>query len=548
MADQPHSTAPAEFSPGNGDELALDAAPGPEAVPAMTLGSVDYPTGFYVEQTPVHLRYVAALHGAPMPPIDGRFDYCELGCGPGETVTMLAAAHPEGRFIGIDLMPAHIEYARKVVDSAQLTNVQLITADVMEFDVSSVPDFDFITMHGLYSWVPEPVQGALREFMRSKLKPDGLAYVSYNAMPGWSAVEPLRHFFVQIAERLEGDVTGKVRQILEMLVQLEQGDAPFFQENPVARQKLQRLLEADVRYVAHEFLGANWQPLYVEQMHEDMERAGLSYLGDADIQGSVLDPVASLELGGVIADSTDRRTRESLVDFALNRFFRRDVFKKSADSKARPGGAALDDILLGTTIPSIQLPERVNVSDNLALDWSGPWYDRVRALLAYRVFSVAELLADPELAEIPVPEALERLKRLTIGGFFAPFASREVRPPQQPFDRVRAVPRLNEVRLEQFDWKQSFVSLSSSVSGSVVGLNKLEAAFLLGLRHEDAVSWVQAQMRDRGMNIHKTAQGGGQGDVVEDEGETLEALREAFEQFTTHKLPKLAYMGVVEGY
>ena len=56
------------------------------------------------------------------------------------------------------------------------------------------------------SWVGPPKRKALIDFAAAKLKPGGLLYVSYNALPGWAAVEPLRQLIARSRGALaEGD-------------------------------------------------------------------------------------------------------------------------------------------------------------------------------------------------------------------------------------------------------------------------------------------------------------------------------------------------------
>ena len=86
--------------------------------------------------------------------------------------------------------------------AARLDNVPFIEADLADLDdraLDRLPEFDLITVHGVWSWVSEPVrEGVLRLLMR-RLKPGGLVVVTYNALPGAAAglalarlIRPLR--------------------------------------------------------------------------------------------------------------------------------------------------------------------------------------------------------------------------------------------------------------------------------------------------------------------------------------------------------------------
>jgi tRNA G46 methylase TrmB len=55
---------------------------------------LEYGSGFYKEQAPSHLRLACLLLGVESLPVDAGFTYCELGCGDGTTLLILAAANP----------------------------------------------------------------------------------------------------------------------------------------------------------------------------------------------------------------------------------------------------------------------------------------------------------------------------------------------------------------------------------------------------------------------------------------------------------------------
>src|SRR5579864_1909786 len=69
-----------------------------QAEAAGYLTDVPYVRQFCKELAPPWLRAAAALNGFSPPPGDS-FDYLELGCGTGDTLNTLAAAHPRARFL-----------------------------------------------------------------------------------------------------------------------------------------------------------------------------------------------------------------------------------------------------------------------------------------------------------------------------------------------------------------------------------------------------------------------------------------------------------------
>ena len=51
-----------------------------------------------------------------------------------------------------------------------------------------LPDFDFIGLHGIWSWISDENRAVIVDFIRRKLKVGGVLYISYNTQPGWAAI------------------------------------------------------------------------------------------------------------------------------------------------------------------------------------------------------------------------------------------------------------------------------------------------------------------------------------------------------------------------
>ena len=163
--------------------------------------SIDYTSGFYPGLSPLSQNFSLLLRGiAPVQLADG-FSYCELGCGHGFSTTLLAAANPKGSFWGVDFNPAHVASAERLAAAARVENVTFLEQSFAEVLTASMPRLDFIALHGVWSWISGENRRAIIDFINAKLKPGGVVYISYNALPGWAAHAPLRQLLV---ERLRG--------------------------------------------------------------------------------------------------------------------------------------------------------------------------------------------------------------------------------------------------------------------------------------------------------------------------------------------------------
>jgi SAM-dependent methyltransferase len=152
------------------------------------VSNIDYPAAFFREQSPTHLSFACVLNGYEPVPLDGHFTYMELGAGQGLTANILAASHPRGEFYAVDFSPSQVAASRQLSSAAQLHNLTLLENSFAELAAGKValPQLDFITMYGVYSWVDADNRRHIADFINRYLKPGGIVYLNYNAMPGWT--------------------------------------------------------------------------------------------------------------------------------------------------------------------------------------------------------------------------------------------------------------------------------------------------------------------------------------------------------------------------
>jgi methyltransferase-like protein/SAM-dependent methyltransferase len=282
---------------------------------------VPYPSFSYPQTHPDRLATLARLFGMEPAPVE----HCrllELGCASGGNLVPMAVTLPRSEFVGIDLSARQIADGQEAVARLGLKNVALGHVDLTEVPTPFGP-FDYIIAHGIYSWVPSPVQDKILSICRSSLAPQGVAYVSYNTLPGWHGRGTVRDL-MRYHTRQTADPHERVRQARNVLTLLAGCPLrPGYLQ--LLKEEQERLGDRPDPFLLHDQLADVNDPVY---FHEFIERVGqqqLQYLAEAEISTMTArrlgpDVAAALErLGGDLLGS------EQYLDFVTNRPFRQTL-------------------------------------------------------------------------------------------------------------------------------------------------------------------------------------------------------------------------------
>ncbi len=256
--------------------------------------------------------------------------WCDLGCGQGYTTNIVAAANSETRAFGFDFNPAHIANARALASDAGLANVDFREASFQELLAdATLPEFDVMCMHGILSWVSPENRRALVALARKRLKPGGLLYISYDCMPGWAGLAPLRRILARHFGPGRGTpAPAAVERALAFADELRAQDPRFHRMFPLVEAQLARLRTTPRDYLAHEILTRDWEAFTFSEVASDLAEAKLAYVGSAHLLDGLdrlnFTPQQMDWLGGL----ADPVLAETSRDMLLGRQFRRDLFVK----------------------------------------------------------------------------------------------------------------------------------------------------------------------------------------------------------------------------
>jgi SAM-dependent methyltransferase len=381
--------------------------------------SAAYVDTFFRELSPAWLSYVAALHGLDACSLDRPFTYIDLGCGLGQSAIVNAGAYPHGEFHACDFNPSHIEAGRAYAAAVGIGNVQFHQSSFEELLSRDLPSFDFVVLHGVYSWIDAVARHAVRQFIQQRLKSNGLVYLSYNCMPGWAAETPLRRLFVELAAAEAGTLQEKAERGLQKLQRLCDAKLGYFNLHPAAQGAVNAYGKQPSEYLVHEFLTETWQPFYSIDVADEMRQLGLRCVGSATLVDNHDALTMESRIMSSIAGLDTQRERQLAADFAMNRYFRRDVFaRQDGAADARHFGRAV----IGRPETADPIPHQIRVPRGV-VSFQRTFVDELRERMSHGSMHVDDLVGSMRGgAERGQAEILRNLTFLVAAGVLTPFA------------------------------------------------------------------------------------------------------------------------------
>lgn len=315
----------------------------------MTTASYDqlpYKTLPHREANPSRLAAIARVLGIDAPSV-GACSVLEIGCGTGGNLIPLAERFPESRFVGFDLSGRHIQDAQRRVAELGFKNITFQQADACAFSYES-GQFDYILCHGVYSWVPTDVQKKILALIRGALSPRGVAYVSYNVLPGWyqrGAVRDILSFgsSLSASDRVETRVHDAL-EFLHLVASSRRGEGDLY--GTYLREACERLEQSDASYIAHEYIEEFNNPCTFKDFINETAAVGLQFLSESKPVFSSLSDIAPQAQAFVNELGDDVVLREQTLDLLRNRAFRETLLCHAQhDIKRDLRASALRDVI-----------------------------------------------------------------------------------------------------------------------------------------------------------------------------------------------------------
>jgi len=236
---------------------------------------IPYTYGYQPDLDPVRMERALRAAGIEPPVVATA---CELGYGQGLSLAIHAVAGG-ARWYGTDLNRVHAATLRGLVADTD-ARIEACAQTFGEFFArADLPVFDFVGAHGVWSWVSAANRDRIVAFLQRRLRPGGVLYLSYNALPGWAPMLPLRDLLMRSVQAAPAamPLAERIEQALRDVAMRLARDPSFEEMYPGIEAELRAIRGKRAAYLAHEFFNRDWAPMHPEEVAATLCRAGLRF-------------------------------------------------------------------------------------------------------------------------------------------------------------------------------------------------------------------------------------------------------------------------------
>ena len=494
------------------------------------VADIGYTYGYYNELNPLRVR-LAFLNAGLVYPEFGTA--CELGFGQGLSANMHAAASGAAWY-GTDFNPSQAAFAQDLA-RASGTEAKLFDESFAEFASREMPDFDYIGLHGIWSWISDENRQVILDFVRRKLRVGGVLYVSYNTQPGWAAFAPMRHLMTEHARVLGSDGVGTVGRVdgaIGFAQKLLATDPLFAKANPAVTDRMKQVAGQNRHYLAHEYFNRDWQPMHFASMAEMMSTAKLDYACSANYTDHVDSINLTQTQSAMLKEIPDPMFRQTVRDFMVNVQFRKDYWVRGPQRMSaleQQQTLMSQRVMLTTHRDEVSLKIK-GVMGEATMQESiyAPFLD---ALADYRPHKLGDI--GRRLKELNVARMLEVVLMLSGIGHLV-WVQEEVVISQAK----QRTDKLNHHLMQRARTSGDIAYLASPVSGGGVPVSRFNQLFLLAWieGHKQVEDWAKFAWQTLSSQNQKIVKNGKPLDTAQ---ENLAELTEQAKTFSLKVLPIL---------
>jgi 2-polyprenyl-3-methyl-5-hydroxy-6-metoxy-1,4-benzoquinol methylase len=386
------------------------------------------------------LESTASLFGmTPAPPPVARV--LELGCGTGANLMPLAVEYPQARIVGCDTARSAIESARAMADALAVGNADFRHASITDVD-EGWGEFDYILCQDVFSWVAPELQRRILDILSRNLAPQGVGYVSHDALPGWHLHEVARGMMQYHTRHLaeQRATIDQARALLSLAAEVQDQRSSTYAT--LIRDEyclLSTIPDAELYHL----LSEPHRSFYFHEFIDELQGATLQWITDA---GPVMCESWLPESAHTLLPQSQTLERQQYIDYLVNCTFRRAmVCRNDVQISPRPDPRVLRRFCFG-------LSAGARVEHGVGREGTLVRTDRGELVTSDPVVREALCVLDdarPELAncshlfptELPVDFLIDALRCGAIDGVLTPFTVTnriDVRPMVSPLVRLQA--------------------------------------------------------------------------------------------------------------
>ena len=370
----------------------------------------------------------ALIYGLdPVPVEDARV--LELGSSCGGNIIPQALYNPTATFTGIDLSPTQVKHGNELIESMGLKNITLLEKNIMDID-ETFGTFDYIIVHGIWSWVPDVVKDKILNICSHNLSDRGIAYVSYNTYPGWKRLEQLRDIMLYSEKHAPNDSlqerTVYTKNVLKLIAETMKLDERSTKISDYKIKNINRVLQSNDYYVGHEYLEAINDPVYVSEFIERAQQQGCAYIGDETLNRSFiswLDSDVEKNIRTLARDSYI--DKEQYYDYVYDTQFRMALLTKGNNKDK----ISHDEMVQKKVLDSLYFNNALDEEPGVPPEWTNVMHISIQELMdTKRPFNVEDILKHIEEHhpdfEVDTDAMYRRLFHLAIVGHVNTYAKK----------------------------------------------------------------------------------------------------------------------------
>ena len=261
----------------------------------------------------------------------------ELGSSFGGNIITQALYNPEAEFVGVDLTAEQVKKGNEVIEKIGLKNIKLIEKNILDIN-EDFGKFDYIIVHGVFSWVPDIVKEKIIKICNENLTEEGIAYISYNTYPGWKEADKIREMMLYankyFPEVSQGDKVQRGKAFISIVAEQMKIYTDVAEKKGDFIKQIEGILNMQDYYVGHEQLENINDPMYLHEFVDMLRKENLQYISDVGLR---------LSIASVYNDSTieklqqlsqgDPVIKEQCLDYILDTKFRRALICKGSQAE-----------------------------------------------------------------------------------------------------------------------------------------------------------------------------------------------------------------------